>query len=265
MANREGGGRRPYRRDTPRRRARFLRALSESGNIAEAAAETDFPRPSVYRLRRSDAAFARDIEAAIAAADARLSGLRTAPAGGEGGRDGLDPHVDPGLVIRRGRGGRTQLVAAGTHWWSVKDDARFLGHLAATGNAKASARAAGFSAKAAQDRRRRWPGFARAWEEAMQDAEIRLEYRLVSGALNGFGEAAPDHDSFEEAEPFDPWLAMWILKYRDGRRAGTWRVQSPRPVPFEEVCESISRKIDAIERHEQRFGGASEEERQIDP
>jgi hypothetical protein len=260
MTEQHKPARRRYRRTSARRRERFLKALEASGNVCEAAAETGFPRATIYKLRRKDAGFAAAMEAARAAADARLAedegkdeGTRTLS------RKGTCPPGE-GLIIRKGRGGRTQLVAAGTHWWGDRADAMFLAYFRASGNVRLSARAAGFSAKAAHERRARSARFARDWQEAAEEAEIRLEWRLVAEA-NGTAQIAAhrDADAFiaaaEEAaeKAFDPYLAMWLLKRRDGRRDGSWR-QRPRPMSFEEASAVILRRIEAIERYRKKFG-----------
>lgn len=240
--------RRRYRRTSARRRGRFLRALEESGNVCEAAAETGFPRATIYKLRRLDAGFAAAMDAARAAADRRLRlGDGAGPDGGS-------------LVIRKGRGGRTQLVEAGTRRWDAWADAVFLAHFRRSGNVRMSARAAGFSAKAAHERRARSAGFARGWEEAAEEAEIWLERLLVEEAngsprLSAEEAAALDATAQEAAaKAFDPYLAMWLLKRRDGRRDGSWR-QRLRSMSFAEASAIILRKIEAIERYSKRFGG----------
>jgi hypothetical protein len=246
--------RRRYRRTSPRRRTRFLKALEGSGNVCEAAAETGFPRATIYKLRRQDAGFATAMDAATAAADARL----TAEAE-EDARSPRPPAAEDALIIRKGRGGRTQLVAAGTHWWGARADAIFLAHFRRSGNVTLSAKAAGFSAKAAHERRARSAGFARAWKEAAEEAEIWLEWRLVVDA-GGMPELAPEAAAAlgmaaEEAaaKAFDPYLAMWLLKGRDGRRDGSWS-QPHRSMSKEEAYAVILRKIEAIERYDRKFG-----------
>jgi len=116
-------------------------------------------------------------------------------------------------------------MAAGARWWSARHDAIFLGHLAASGNVAASARAAGFTKKSAYNRRARLPAFARAWDKAIAEAEGRLELRLIHEAEQGT--PAMERGAWKDADPgaFDPWLALWLLKYWDRKRRG------PRPAP----------------------------------
>lgn len=51
---------------TKKRRALFLRYLSESGNVSESARQADMPRHSAYRLRRMDEEFAKAWDDALA-------------------------------------------------------------------------------------------------------------------------------------------------------------------------------------------------------
>lgn len=254
MTERDKPARRRYRRTSARRRGRFLKALEASGNVCEAAAETGFPRATIYKLRRQDAGFAASMDSAVASADARLT-AEVEQEACSGGR----PAAGEALIIRKGRGGRTQLVAAGTHWWDARADAVFLAYFRRSGNVRLSAKAAGFSAKAAHERRARSAGFARSWNEAAEEAEIWLEWQLVVEA-GGRPELAPEEAAAlgaaageAAAKAFDPYLAMWLLKRRDGRRDGSWR-QRLRAMSSQGAYARILRRIEAIERHKKKFG-----------
>jgi hypothetical protein len=112
-------------------------------------------------------------------------------------------------------------MAAGVRWWAERHDAIFLGHLRVTGNVAASARAAGFTPKSAWNRRERMPSFARAWDEALQEADIRLEWRVIEEATNGTPAMYPGAFEVEEPERWDPWLALTYLKWRERRARRT--------------------------------------------
>lgn len=258
--------RRRYVRFTRWRRKRFFAALARSGHVQMAAEAAGVALATVYLARKREAGFAEAWVRALEAADARLGFSEVAgDARGEGAEAvaaGLSRQSHPltpsrereggfeGLVIRRGIGGRTRLMAAGTHWWSGEDDVVFLGRLRVTGNVAGSARAAGFTPKTAWNQRAKRPAFGRAWDEAVEEAEIRLEFRLVEEAGRRMGLPAPD----EEPAEFDPWLAMWLLQWRAGRRDGRIRAQRRRAPSIEEVRDEVLRRVDAIERHEARFG-----------
>ena len=67
----------PRSRLTARKRARFLDTLAEDGNVAEAARRSGLNRQYAYVLRREDADFARDWDAALdAAAEALVLAAR---------------------------------------------------------------------------------------------------------------------------------------------------------------------------------------------
>ena len=128
------------------------------------------------------------------------------------------PAPGQGLVIRRGVGGRLRVMAAAHWWWDDRADAVFLGHLRATGNVRASARAAGFTPKSAYNRRERLPSFARAWDAALVEAERRVEARAVAEALDGTPAMSPG--AYEVGEPGrqDPWLAIWLMQWWEKKR-----------------------------------------------
>ena len=180
---------------------------------------------------------------------------RARPSAAKAGEEILGP-----FVVRRGIGGRLRVMAAGRRWWSARTDALFLGWLAATGNVAVSARAAGFTPKTAWNQRRARPGFARAWDAAIEDAEIELEFRLLVEA--GDPDRIPARIEPERpVEPgtgeegrFDHEQAMRLLTLRHGRRTG--RTQAPRAKPpdREAVAARIERGVRAIRRHKARFG-----------
>ncbi|HWH16743.1 MAG TPA: hypothetical protein VNT77_00165 [Allosphingosinicella sp.] len=236
------------RRFTPARRARFLEVLALTGNLRAAAEEIGVHRRSVERRRDRDPAFAVDWAAAIEAATARLS---EAQGQFEGVSDGDFE------MIRRGPGGRPQIVATGRGRWSKRIEDRFFAVLEATGNVSAAARAVGFTTQHIGERRRQWPAFARRWEEALEQAEAALEFRLVCLGNNldpsapaGEGRAAMPEPPQEK---FDPQFALQFLKWREEKKAGRGRRgRAPREPGIEEVKESILRKIEAIERHRKR-------------
>ena len=201
--------RRAYIRFTRWRRRRFLGLLEESGNARMAAELAGVGIKAVYRLRTKEPAFAAAMDAARAAADRRMA--RGDAASPESERDGL--------AVRRGPGGRLRLMAAGPHSWEPRHDSAFLLHLRGNGNVAASARAIGFTPKAAHDRRKARPAFAAAWRPALREARMRLESRLLEAAMAAAG--VTYCEAFEGEPPegkFDPWLALAALKYWDRRK-----------------------------------------------
>lgn len=158
------------RRFTAPRRATFLEHLRRTGNAKAAARAVGLHVRSAERRRERDAAFAIAWAAAVEEAGRRLAGAT----------DPFDGVADAGFeTIRLGRRGRPQIVATRAGKWSKAAEQIFLDGLRGCGNVAAAARAAGFSESLIWQRRRTWPGFAARMEEALDEAEIALEFRLA--------------------------------------------------------------------------------------
>lgn len=168
-------------------------------------------------------------------------------------------------AIRRGADGRLKIQAQGRRRWSRRKEELFFAVLRECGNIAASARAAGVSREAVWKRRREWPAFARRFGEALDEAEIILEFRIACHGTNwaeigGFEEeeeappprdgqsSSPANAGEEQQVPFDPELAMRFLKWRRDERGGRRGAAAALP-PAEEVRERILRKVAAIQRH----------------
>jgi transposase-like protein len=211
---------RKVRRFTAERRAAFLAHLRRSGNQAAAARSLGFDRTVPEARRRRDAAFELECRAALDEASRRLAGA-------------ADPFARDGDVafetIRGGRRGRVQIVATRTGKWSKRAEDLFLDILRDCGNVAAAARATGFSQSLIWQRRRKWPEFARRIEEALEEAELVLEFRLATHGvdrcgIDGEAEAPPGAAAPEaEAVPqprFDPEFSLRFLKWREQKRRG---------------------------------------------
>jgi hypothetical protein len=197
------------------RRRRFFALLAESGNVRVACALSGVGLGCIYRLRRTEPGFVALMAAAVAEADGVLrdAGSTGSPAP----QDEREPGDD--LVIRRGIGGRLRAMAPGAHCWTARHDAVFLGYLRATGNVSHSARAAGFTKKAAYDRRARMPSFARAWDEALPEAGRRLSARQAAEAQIEASTMIPG--VFDPVDPatFDVESAIRMVQRWEGERA----------------------------------------------
>lgn len=204
-----GKPRQRYVRATQWRRRRFFALLEETGQIHLAAELSGLGIGCIYRLRRIEPGFGERMIAARVAASERLDGQGAAEGPGQAG---------DGLVVRRGPGGRLRAVAPHRGWWSERHDAIFLGALRETGSVIAASRAAGFCTRTAYNRRKRLPGFAASWEEALRAAPPRLEARMLAEAMRLVG---PDRwDEPGEALPFDPATAIRIFGWLDRRARG---------------------------------------------
>src|SRR5207237_8132404 len=126
----------------------------------------------------------------------------------------------PEPVSRRNRAGRLQGTFARDGHWTSDIEADFLARLAATGNFDACARAVGFQPASVHERVRKWAAFRASVDEALEEADTRLEFGLIAHAhalLRRPGEARPEG----EAEvPFSPGEAMRILAFIDALRGG---------------------------------------------
>jgi hypothetical protein len=216
MAELESGvPKRRYVRFTRWRRRRFFALLEESGSVRLACELSGVGLGCIYRLRRTEPGFVARMEAAVAAADGVLrdAGSTGSPAPQD------ERELEGDLVIRRGIGGRLRVMAAGAHCWTARHDAVFLGYLRATGNVSHSARATGFTKKAAYDRRKRMPGFARAWDEALPEADRRLTARQAAAAQTEAPTMAPGVFEPDDPATFDVDLAIRMVQRWQGERA----------------------------------------------
>jgi molybdenum-dependent DNA-binding transcriptional regulator ModE len=242
-------GRRRRWRWTDARRARLLEGIAETGNVTAAAEAVGTSWNAVDRLRRRDPEFARQCEEAARAADDRLGRAESAF---EGAEDGYQ-------AIRRSSKGRWQVAAVRKGYWTRATEAAFFGYLRETGNISAAARSVGSDPSSVFERLRKWPDFARRFEEVLEDASLTLEFRLAcqDGAAAGPGEAAAADAAAESGRAeFDPERALRFLKWRHEKTTGRARRRGSIPTPpsIEQVTEKIIRQVQAIKRHRARNG-----------
>jgi hypothetical protein len=264
-------------------RADYLALLRETGNGRASA--RSLGHPFLFDNRRSrDPVFRRQCEQAVAEAEARLSQALSRFPSADPFRpppgDPCDPlgplefksmpsdDEPPGSrepVIRRTSNGRIQISYAREFEMTSAQEAEFLALLRATGNFEASAAAIGVHVSTLYKRIRRWPDFARRCEQARDEADVELEYKLVAQAHSLLRRPGDARLEGEQEMPFDPEAAMRILHFLDRRRAGrlgSKPLKGPPERSFEEAVESILAKVDAIDRHrklmkerEEREGG----------
>lgn len=190
---------RPPRRLTQARRERFLEVLGQTGNRRMAAEAIGFEPRLMDQRRHYDKLLDRQWAERLEQADRRLAGI-------EGP---YDPALGdaPVVVVKRGSNGRLMLQKAGEKRWSRTVEDRFFATLAMCGNIGASARAVGFSQSCIDQRRRKWPDFARRLEETLEDAEVEFEFRVAAevrglrGPRRGCGDS---HFSSDGASPDRP-------------------------------------------------------------
>lgn len=244
MAERKRGKRAYF---TAERRESYLGNLRRTGNHAAAAREAGISPAAARRYRNRTP----DYEALCATAG-REAQARLADA--EGPEDGdLDPAFES---IRRGADGRLKIQARGKRRWSKAKEDRFFAVLRECGNIAASARSAGVSREAVWKRRREWPAFARRMEQALDEAEVSLEFRVACLGTNWTEEAeARDSGDAGESEappgPFDHEFALRFLKWREDKRRGQRGMTAALP-PAEDVRARLIRKVQAVKRHRAR-------------
>lgn len=229
-----------------KRREAFLAALEASGNQTLAAERACVSRSWVCKARAVDPEFDSKVRAAIEAADARLRG-------GEGNRPAARGwgHLDGvELVVRGSNRRQAQIARARAGQWTARSEDRFLQVLASTCNVKAAYLEAGKSKGSAYTHRRRWPAFARRWDEAEKMGSIRVELALVENAGNPFStRGQPPLAPMPAMRIEDMYQVLWMHQYRTarlGRPPGRQR----RAMDGGEACSRISKCIDAIERGE---------------
>ncbi|MET0372614.1 MAG: hypothetical protein ABW039_14720 [Sphingobium sp.] len=106
-------------------------------------------------------------------------------AGGVGAAGGPDESAGRALSIRRGPHGKAQKRRIRSDGWTPARRRRFIEALVATCNVSEAARVAGRCLSSAYNKRRREPGFAREWEQALAIGYDELETALLRDALFG--------------------------------------------------------------------------------
>jgi hypothetical protein len=230
----------------PRWRARFLRALAETGNVRLASDRAKVNNASVYRKRQSDPEFAADMDAARTQAELRLANEeRPTPSGARWDSDGS------ALIITQSPNGapsRTQ--RAGPNGWTRADEKRFLDTLATTCNVTLACAAAGHDRSSAYTRRNKWTPFAKEWEEALKIGLQAMEIRLLYDALD-------QTDDYYVGIPREIRLdrygdAIQLLAYHHKYRGERRTAWNTGPVDVEAVKMSIIRQADALEAERAR-------------
>ena len=215
------------------REAAFLEELARCGNLTLAAEGCGVSR-SWVGLRRKDCA--RFDEAVRRALDKARERLKAAAADGREPPDDLRWFDGVALTVRGiggagagTRGRRVQVGRARARQWTAAVEQRFLGHLRATCNVKAAAAAVGLSHSSAYAHRHRWPGFARAWDEALAQGSARLEAALLEGWRDAAG--GPGPAEVPPVEPMSAEQALELLRLHRQREAGWHKGRSREAAP----------------------------------
>jgi hypothetical protein len=160
-----------------------------------------------------------------------------------------DQPEQPEHRIVRGGDGRLRRVRVRSNEIGARKRRAFLDHLAATSNAVASARVAGANIRSFNYLRGRDPQFAADWDAALDQAEPRLDGKLVVYAETR-GKTAPragDADA-DDLEGFDPELTLQIRSLHRKRRGDRKERRGPKPrvATREEVDAAVLKVLKKI-------------------
>ena len=150
-----------------------------------------------------------------------------------------------GLAVRRDRNGPQLQRSSGKRWTAAAEE-RFLDHLAATCNVRASAAYCGFCLSLIYRKRRADPAFAKRWQVALEQGYARLEAMLVQRANEALEGRAPDPDF--PIPPMSVKEAMAVLAQHRAavERHPRSRRRWARPRTLDEMRDSILAKLSAI-------------------
>lgn len=166
----------------------------------------------------------------------------------------LEPGIGIGDTVTVGRNRLVHVRRERADALTAVKRQRFLDVVAATANVKRGAAAAGAAPASFYRLRHRSASFAAAWDRAVRDGYAALEAKLLARALSEDGQEPGDGDrgdAIDPSAPFDPRLALDVLKRDDARSRGpsTYaRASGYRFMPMEEVERSLLAKLDALER-----------------
>lgn len=196
------------------RKRAFLNHLANSGNQTLSAERAKVSRSWVQLHRSTDPEFDAACREAIEVAKMMLrddaEGRPLPPplrgsslSQGRGASSGRQPvdarwrYMDGHeLVVSGTNGRRTQIRRAKLTQWTPRVEDRFVAVLAATCNVKLACREVGMWPPSAYNHRKRWPNFARRWDQAIEIGYARLEAALIQNAchfLNPIDAPAPEH------------------------------------------------------------------------
>jgi hypothetical protein len=177
------------------RKRAFLTYLCQSGNQTLSAERAKVSRSWVRLHRTTDPAF--DAECREAIEIARMM-LRDEAARGSHGRECprhsrcVRYHQGVELVVGGTNGRRTQVRRANVGSWTPKVEERFLAVLAGTANVRLACREVGMWPPAAYNHRKKFPGFARAWDQAVEIGMGELESQVHENLNHFFDREMPE-------------------------------------------------------------------------
>lgn len=168
-----------------------------------------------------------------------------------------------GTSIAGGKERRVQQRKPRRDGWTDAKRKAFLSHLAATCNVTMSVERVGLSKPGLYALRHRDPEFAELCRVALRTGYDRLEEQLLQHAGAGehsaetYGASVNDVTIGEpgaSGQPFDPKLAMELLRSHRAFQAGKVRGGRIGRAPREEVVERLIKKLDALDRRLSKEG-----------
>ena len=229
----------------------FLAALARTGNVRVSSAEAGVDFSTAYARRQRDAGFRAAWAEVVRAreAGALRDGLST------GSIPPQDERVREELVVRcSSTGAAPKLVRAGAGRWSTGREERFIVSLATSANVRRAAAAAGISTQAVYKRRLKQPGFAAAWDAAIEVGKARIEAYLVEAADRTFdpetlGDAVFGGDALPKISVAE---AIHILRLKGGaaRAVATVKEDDEGEAYEAEVEAARGRFVERLERME---------------
>jgi hypothetical protein len=245
--------------------AAFLRALAQTGNLTVSAKRAGLGTSSVARHRKADEGFDRACRTAIAKAAAAIEAARcqSMPVPPWEGTDGVE------LAVRGGRAPgarrRVQIARCRPGQWTAAREDRFLAVLSATCNVKAACAAVRIAKTSAYAHRRRWPGFAESWQEALREGAIELEAALLARGTDEFpwrelpdelADGLPSGLHVVQMTATDA-LRLLQMRFAAERRAAEQAAELPS---IEAVRDEILARLAAIRRNRQEQAAEEEAE-----
>lgn len=190
------------------RKRAFLDYLAQTGNQTLSAERAKVSRSWVCLHRKTDPEFDAECREALRQAQDRLkreartmltddvaSPSLAPPLKGRGSGP-LDPkwrwHEGVELVVGGTNGRRTQVRRANVGSWTPKVEERFLAVLAGTANVRLACREVGMWPPAAYNHRNKFPGFARAWDQAVEIGMCELESQVHENLNHFFDRDMPE-------------------------------------------------------------------------
>lgn len=153
-----------------------------------------------------------------------------------------------GSIARASGKDGPQIVHSKGKRWTDKAEEIFLDSLAASNNARWSAKQCGFSTEAIYARARRDPGFAERMAAARALAKGRIDEGLDRAAEDFLAGKMPDPDAPLVVTSVEQAIAIQKLNRPAQTGEGRRPAWPARPRTLDEVRSSILRKLSAIAR-----------------